>query len=118
MNKDPIVHLNDAELLLYLNGELDSAAAESTRRHLDSCWTCRMQASASRRDQQLLFGDLAYPLIYYDGGLRRARPQSGPGRCVFPLVTNAQRTHNPKVGGSNPSPATNPSICFHEGRLN
>jgi hypothetical protein len=45
MNKDQIVHLINDELLLYLDGELDSAAAESTRRHLDSCWSCRMQAA-------------------------------------------------------------------------
>jgi hypothetical protein len=46
MNKDQVVHLSDDELLLYLDGELDSAAAESTRRHLDSCWSCRMQAAS------------------------------------------------------------------------
>jgi hypothetical protein len=46
MNKDQIVHLSDDELLFYLDGELDSAAAESTRRHLDSCWSCRMQAAS------------------------------------------------------------------------
>jgi hypothetical protein len=45
MNKDQIVHLSDDELLLYLDGEQDSGTAESTRRHLDSCWSCRMLAS-------------------------------------------------------------------------
>lgn len=46
MNRDQIVHLSDEELLFYLDGELASTAAESTRHHLDSCWTCRMRASS------------------------------------------------------------------------
>src|SRR5579863_1202737 len=46
MNRDQIVHLSNDELLLYLDGELDNAKTESARRHLDSCWTCRMQAAS------------------------------------------------------------------------
>src|SRR5580704_183016 len=45
MTKDKRAHPQDDELLLYIDGELESAAAESTRSHLDACWTCRMRAS-------------------------------------------------------------------------
>jgi hypothetical protein len=45
MNRDQLAHPDDEELLLYLDGEVDGSAAEATRRHLDSCWTCRMRAS-------------------------------------------------------------------------
>jgi hypothetical protein len=45
MNNDHLSHPYDEELLLYLDGELDNTSSESTRRHLNSCWTCRMRAS-------------------------------------------------------------------------
>ncbi len=38
-------HPDDGDLLLYLDGELEITKAETTRHHLDSCWTCRMRAS-------------------------------------------------------------------------
>lgn len=43
MNSD---HPEQTELLFYLDGELESTAADSIRQHLDSCWTCRMRASS------------------------------------------------------------------------
>src|SRR5579863_1414754 len=34
-------HLNEAQLIAYLDGELTRAERESSRLHLESCWTCR-----------------------------------------------------------------------------
>lgn len=39
-------HPQETELLLYLDGELENAAASIIRQHLDCCWTCRMRASS------------------------------------------------------------------------
>lgn len=42
-NGNPLVpsHLNDAQILAYLDGELSPADAQRARAHLESCWTCR-----------------------------------------------------------------------------
>lgn len=39
-------HLDDEQLMAYLDGELPRAARESSRAHIDSCWTCRGRLSA------------------------------------------------------------------------
>ncbi len=46
MSKNQGQHPPESELLLYLDGELDHGPAESVRRHLDSCWSCRMHAAS------------------------------------------------------------------------
>lgn len=45
MNNRPGQHPQESELLLYLDGELGDGGSESVRRHLDSCWSCRMRAA-------------------------------------------------------------------------
>ncbi len=37
----PISHLNEAQLVAYLDGELKRADRDKAREHLESCWTCR-----------------------------------------------------------------------------
>jgi anti-sigma factor RsiW len=37
----PISHLNEAQLVAYLDGELPRAQRDQARDHLESCWTCR-----------------------------------------------------------------------------
>jgi hypothetical protein len=44
MNKAQ-AHPAEDELLLFLDGELDSTGLTSVKLHLDSCWTCRMRAA-------------------------------------------------------------------------
>jgi len=39
-------HLDDEQLMAYLDGELPRAVMESSRAHIDSCWTCRGRLSA------------------------------------------------------------------------
>lgn len=46
MSKNQGQHPPESELLLYLDGELENGPAESVRRHLDSCWSCRMHAAS------------------------------------------------------------------------
>jgi hypothetical protein len=36
-------HVADGDLLLFLDGEMKPWKAEKVRRHLESCWTCRVQ---------------------------------------------------------------------------
>ncbi len=38
---DHRLHLSDADLLMFSDGELPKARATAIRQHLDSCWTCR-----------------------------------------------------------------------------
>jgi hypothetical protein len=38
-------HPSEGDLLLFLDGELESGVSDTVRRHLDSCWTCRMHAA-------------------------------------------------------------------------
>jgi len=40
-NHEPSPHLNETQLLAYLDGELPRADRESAHKHLESCWTCR-----------------------------------------------------------------------------
>ncbi len=45
--KNPVPrHLDDAELISYLDGELTRAEQEYARTHLESCWNCRSQLLA------------------------------------------------------------------------
>jgi hypothetical protein len=45
MNKANGQHPSEGDLLLFLDGELESGVSDTVRRHLDSCWTCRMHAA-------------------------------------------------------------------------
>ena len=45
MNKSNGQHPSEGDLLLFLDGELESGVSDSVRCHLDSCWTCRMHAA-------------------------------------------------------------------------
>ena len=43
MRNEPISspHLNETQILSYLDGELERAEREAAHKHLESCWTCR-----------------------------------------------------------------------------
>lgn len=47
-NHGPLLppHLDDEQLMAYLDAELPRAEMESSRAHIDSCWTCRGRLSA------------------------------------------------------------------------
>jgi hypothetical protein len=47
-NHGPLLppHLGDEQLMAYLDGELPRAEMQSSRAHIDSCWTCRGRLSA------------------------------------------------------------------------
>ena len=49
VNKGHTQHPTENDLLLFLDGELDAGGADSVRRHLDSCWTCRMHAAGIQK---------------------------------------------------------------------
>src|SRR5437879_2835540 len=45
--KNPVPrHLDDADLISYLDGELTCAEQDYARTHLESCWNCRSQMLA------------------------------------------------------------------------
>lgn len=46
----PFTHLNDNQLLAYLDGEMSVAQARAVRNHLKLCWNCR-SALAEIEDQ-------------------------------------------------------------------
>ncbi len=47
--KNPVPrHLDDADLISYLDGELTRAEQEYARTHLESCWNCRSQLLATQ----------------------------------------------------------------------
>jgi len=42
-------HLNDAEIVAYLDGELVRSEVNASRAHLDSCWSCRSRLNEVQR---------------------------------------------------------------------
>src|SRR5689334_15257462 len=64
-NRDMLIppHLNETQMVAYLDGELPRAGMEAARTHLESCWSCRslMGVVQNRIDNFLRARDARLP---------------------------------------------------------
>lgn len=98
-------HPHEDELLLFLDGELDSHGLDSVKVHLHSCWTCRMRAASvqaaileyAKERERSVVPHTPRPWRDLTEDFRRVRDAAGPS-SLFTRIRTGAIFRNLRVG--------------------